>query len=139
MTVLASLLTLVALHGPVAPRPAVAPPDSIGQEMRGAQRFLKHRVAAGETLFGLARRYKVSVDQLTTANPQLKNGLAVGQVVAVPRPAAAKTAAAPAAKAPTATTKTAAPAAGGTQATPRTPVRTHITDTYTHSCLNFKT
>jgi LysM repeat protein len=87
----------MALHGPAtttAPRPAVAPPDSIGVEMRGGQRFVKHRVAGGETLFGLARRYHVSVDQLTAANPQLKSGLAVGQVVLVPRPAAGKTTAA---------------------------------------------
>jgi len=115
MTVFASLLTLLALSGPAptSARPAVAPPDSVGQEMRGSQRFLKHRVAAGETLFGLARRYKVTVDQLTAANPQLKNGLAVGQVVAVPRPAAGKTVA-PAAKTPATTAKTATPAAGGT-------------------------
>jgi LysM repeat protein len=116
MIVFASLLTLLALSGPapMSARPAVAPPDSVGQEMRGSQRFLKHRVAAGETLFGLARRYKVSVDQLTAANPQLKNGLAVGQVVAVPRPSAGKAPAAPAAKTPTTPTKTAAPAASGT-------------------------
>jgi LysM repeat protein len=68
----------------------VAPPDSIGTEIRGGQRFVKHRVGAGETLFGLARRYHVSVDQLTEANPQLKNGLGVGEVVLVPRGNAAK-------------------------------------------------
>ncbi|MDO7874294.1 LysM peptidoglycan-binding domain-containing protein [Hymenobacter sp. ASUV-10] len=116
MTVFASLLTLLALSGPapMSARSAVAPPDSVGQEMRGSQRFLKHRVAAGETLFGLARRYKVTVDQLTAANPQLKNGLAVGQVVAVPRPAAGKAPAAPAAKTPTTAAKTTAPTASGT-------------------------
>ena len=107
---------MLALSGPapMSARPAVVPPDSVGQEMRGSQRFLKHRVAAGETLFGMARRYKVTVDQLTAANPQLKNGLAVGQVVAVPRPTAGKAPAAPAAKTPTTAAKTAAPAPGGT-------------------------
>jgi len=88
MIVFASLLAWVALNGPgetKLARPAVAPPDSIGVEMRGGQRFVKHRVGSGETLFGLARRYHVTVDQLTAANPQLKNGLGVGQVVFVPR------------------------------------------------------
>jgi len=49
---------------------------------------VRHRVAQGETLFALARRYRVSVDQITAANPQLKNGLAIGEVVLVPRPSA---------------------------------------------------
>ena len=112
MNVFASLLTTLALHGPATPaaRPAVAPPDSIGVEMRGGQRFVRHRVAAGETLYGLARQYRVTVDQLTEANPQVASGLGVGQIVYVPRrggspaPAAAK---APApAKAPAAKTAT---------------------------------
>ena len=80
-----------ALHGP-APRLAPAPPDSIGQEMRGGQRLLRHRVGTGETLFALARRYRVSLDQLTAANPQLAGGLGIGQVVLVPRPAPGKAA-----------------------------------------------
>ena len=63
-------------------------------EMRGGQRFVKHRVAAGETLSAISRRYRVSLDQLTAANPQIKNGLGVGQIVFVPRPAAGKTSAA---------------------------------------------
>ena len=62
--------------------------------MRGGQRFVKHRVAAGETLSAISRRYRVSLDQLTAANPQIKNGLGVGQIVFVPRPAAGKTTAA---------------------------------------------
>ena len=82
------LLLAAALLGP-APRPAaVAPPDSVGQETRGGQRFVKHRVGSGETLFAIAKRYRVKVDQLTAANPQLANGLGIGQTVFVPRPAA---------------------------------------------------
>ncbi len=106
MTLVLSLLTLLALGGPgpgKAGSSKTAPTDSIGVEMRGGQRFVKHRVAAGETLTALTRRYHVSLDQLTAANPQIKNGLGVGQIVYVPRPAAGKpTAAAPAASKPAA-------------------------------------
>ena len=105
MTIILSLLTLLALGGPgpaKAGHSISAPTDSIGMEMRGGQRFVKHRVAAGETLSALSRRYRVSLDQLTAANPQIKNGLGVGQIVFVPRSAAGKTTvAAPGKSAPT--------------------------------------
>ena len=102
MTIILSLLTLFALGGPSPGKPShskSAPSDSIGTEMRGGQRFVKHRVAAGETLSALSRRYRVTLDQLTAANPQIKNGLGVGQIVLVPRPAAGKATAVAAGKA----------------------------------------
>ncbi|MDQ2770211.1 MAG: LysM peptidoglycan-binding domain-containing protein [Bacteroidota bacterium] len=103
-TVFLSLLTTLALASPGHGKPGpatTAPTDSIGQEMRGGQRFVKHRVTAGETLTALTRRYHITLDQLNAANPQIKNGLGIGQIVYVPRPAAGKAtaaAAAPAAK-----------------------------------------
>lgn len=93
MTNLLSLLTLVALGGPGsgrAPHAPAMPADSIGMEMRNGQRFVKHRVSGGETLTALARRYRVTVDQLTAANPQIQNGLGIGQIVFVPRSALTK-------------------------------------------------
>ncbi len=113
MTVILSLVTLLALSGS-GPKGAglskSAPTDSIGVEVRGGQRFVKHRVAAGETLSALTRRYRVTLSQLTAANPQIKNGLGIGQIVLVPRPTAGKTAGtAPVAKAPA--VATAAPSA----------------------------
>jgi len=106
MTVILSLLTVLALNspGPGKPGPAkAAPTDSIGQEMRGGQRFVKHRVGPGETLTALTRRYGVTLAQLNAANPQIKNGLGIGQIVYVPRPAAGKaTAAVAPAKSPAA-------------------------------------
>jgi LysM repeat protein len=88
MSLFASLLILNSLHGPLATLPPShkLPADSIGQEMRGGQRFVRHRVAQGETMFALSRRYHVTVDQITTANPQLKAGLGIGEVVLIPRP-----------------------------------------------------
>lgn len=84
------LLLTAALHGPAAVVPArlaLAPTDSIGVEMRGGQRFVRHRVVPGETLSALSRRYHVSLAQIVSANPQIANGLGIGQVVLVPRPA----------------------------------------------------
>ena len=101
MSLFVSLLLLNSLHNPLTarlPTPPL-PADSIGQEMRGGQRFVRHRVAQGETLFALSRRYHVAVDQIEAANPQLKNGLGIGEVVLIPRGAAGgKTAAATPAK-----------------------------------------
>ncbi len=107
MSLLASLLIINSLHGPLAASTAgpKLPVDSIGQEFRGGQRFVRHRVAQGETMFALARRYHVTVDQITTANPQLKTGLGIGEVVFIPRPGGggrAPQAAAAAAPTPTA-------------------------------------
>ena len=88
MSLLVSLLIVKVLHAPLPAPARPAPADSIGQEMRGGQRLVRHRVTPGETLYSLARHYKVTVDQLTATNPQLSNGLGIGQVVLVPRPAA---------------------------------------------------
>ena len=99
----------------------VAPPDSIGVEYRNNKMLIKHRVAPGETLYGVARRYNVPVEQIVEANTGLKSALVAGQVVLVPRqravmpnPAAPKPAPA---KAPAATTavRTLPPAARGSR------------------------
>ncbi|WP_082685202.1 DPBB and LysM peptidoglycan-binding domain-containing protein [Hymenobacter sedentarius] len=119
MTIVLSLLTLLALGGPgpaKAGHSKSAPTDSIGVEFRGGQRFVKHRITAGETLSALSRRYHVSLDQLNAANPQIKNGLGIGQIVYVPRPAAGKAAAPATAKAPAAAPASAAPAGGAAPA-----------------------
>ena len=110
MTIILSLLTLLALGGPGPGKGSPSkssPTDSIGVEMRGGQRFVKHRVAAGETLTALTRRYRVTISQLTAANPQIKNGLGIGQIVFVPRPVTGGATASGTAPAPP------APAAGG--------------------------
>lgn len=117
MSLLASLLIVNSLHGPLAATPPAhrLPADSIGQEMRNGQRFVRHRVAQHETLSSLSRLYKVSVAQIEAANPQLKSGLGIGEVVLIPRPG-------PAGK-PAATTATRLPAA--------TPTATAVPERYT--------
>ena len=110
------LVLLTSFTLSVGPAPA-APTDSIGVEMRGGQRFVRHRVAKGESFYALARRYNVRLDQLQAANPQFTSGLTLGQVVLVPRGAARATAA-PAgtatAASPRPTPTTATAAAGAT-------------------------
>lgn len=51
-----------------------------------------HKVAPGETLYSLSRKYGVSLAELTKANPEAKAGLKVGQIVRIPAktPAAAQ-------------------------------------------------
>ena len=55
-----------------------------------ANKFLKHEVKPGETIFGIATRtYKITPDQLLKANPQLKtNSLSAGQIINIPLPSA---------------------------------------------------
>ena len=101
MNLLSTLLLAHSLASPLTGPTHHQPADSIGQEMRGGQRFVRHRVGQGETLYALARHYHVTVDQLTASNPELKNGLGIGEIVLVPRANAAAKATA------TAATKTA--------------------------------
>ena len=81
MNLLVLLTSFTLTAAPVAPAPA----DSIGVEMRGGQRFVRHRVAKGESLYALARRYNVRLDLLQAANPQAASGVQLGQIVLVPR------------------------------------------------------
>ncbi len=47
-----------------------------------------HRIAAGDTLWGIARRYQVDTRQISACNPGLAgNALAVGKTVSIFRPA----------------------------------------------------
>ena len=43
-----------------------------------------HKVASGETLYSLSRKYGVTIAELTRLNPSLKDGLKKGQLLKVP-------------------------------------------------------
>ena len=58
--------------------------DSIGVERKNGKLFVLHRIAAGETLYSLSRKYNVSVDEIKQNNPEVASGLKVGQVLYVP-------------------------------------------------------
>lgn len=64
------------LHFPVSQaQPATAAPQTATN---------RHTVQQGETLYGLAKRYGMSVDDLIAANPGTENGLNVGQTLTIP-------------------------------------------------------
>ncbi|MGQ0827019.1 MAG: LysM peptidoglycan-binding domain-containing protein, partial [Bacteroidota bacterium] len=46
--------------------------------------YIIHKVEQGQTLYSLSRQYGISVEKLKTINPQLKDGLKVGQTLKVP-------------------------------------------------------
>lgn len=62
--------------------------DSIGVERKDGKLFVLHRIASGETLYSLARKYDVSVDDIKKNNPTWSEGLKVGQVLYIPSKAA---------------------------------------------------
>lgn len=44
----------------------------------------KHLVLAKETLYSISKLYNVTVEEIENANPEVKNGLSIGQVVNIP-------------------------------------------------------
>lgn len=46
---------------------------------------IHHLVKKGETLFGLSKRYQVSIDDIVKANPDVESGLVLSQVLLIPR------------------------------------------------------
>jgi len=44
----------------------------------------KHKVAQSETLFGISRKYDLTVDELIEANPGVEDGLQIGQELIIP-------------------------------------------------------
>ncbi|NVO31688.1 LysM peptidoglycan-binding domain-containing protein [Hymenobacter lapidiphilus] len=81
---LTAALVFSGLSAWAAPAP-VAPPDSIGVEYRNNKLLIRHRVTAGETIYGLSRRYKVPVEDIVEANSGQKGQLNMGQIVLIPR------------------------------------------------------
>lgn len=60
---------------PVSVAPIVKAPVTSGQT---------HTVEPKETLYGLSKKYGVTIEQLTAANPELAEGLKIGQVLQIP-------------------------------------------------------
>ncbi|MFQ3576252.1 MAG: LysM peptidoglycan-binding domain-containing protein [Cytophagales bacterium] len=58
--------------------------DSIGMANIGGKPFLRYLVTPGETIYGISTKYKVPVTDLLELNPELENGLKVGQIINIP-------------------------------------------------------
>lgn len=47
--------------------------------------FMVHQVAKGETAFGISQLYGISLDSLAGKNPQVKEGLSIGEWLVIPK------------------------------------------------------
>jgi LysM repeat protein len=63
---------------------ALANRDSIGVKTIEGKLYILHKVAKGEGLYGIGRRYNVSVPNIENADPTVKDGLNPGDIVMVP-------------------------------------------------------
>jgi LysM repeat protein/ABC-type branched-subunit amino acid transport system substrate-binding protein len=50
----------------------------------GPGKFLSHQVVSGETMFGIAKKYQVTQEELLSYNPSLSAGLKTGMVLRIP-------------------------------------------------------
>lgn len=59
-------------------------PDSIGTEVIDGKIMIVHKVEAGETLYGISKRYGVTLAQILEYNPSADAGLEIDQLLKVP-------------------------------------------------------
>ncbi len=57
--------------------------SSVKTQIDGKSYYL-HTIKQGQTLYGISKAYGVSVEELTTVNPETSKGLKVGQIIKVP-------------------------------------------------------
>lgn len=60
------------------------PVSKNGTPVTREQAQITHTVKQGETLYGLAKRYGLTIEALVAANPSAENGIKVGQVLTIP-------------------------------------------------------
>ncbi|WP_165779272.1 PBP1 and LysM peptidoglycan-binding domain-containing protein [Brumimicrobium salinarum] len=58
--------------------------QEMGKEKRDGKIYTIHAVEAGNTLYGLHRKYNVAIDDIIKANPSTKEGLKIGQKLYIP-------------------------------------------------------
>lgn len=78
----AGLLAGPATAVPFAVRPTLA--DSIGTERRDGKTFILHRVESSQTLYGILRKYRISMADFKAANPGVSEAVQFDQVVRIP-------------------------------------------------------
>lgn len=77
-------LALIVLHEPTAAAFTSASADSIGIETKDGKTFILHKVAPGETLYSLSRRYNASVSGILKSNPGADSGIRIEQILRIP-------------------------------------------------------
>jgi LysM repeat protein len=60
------------------------PQDSVGIRTVNGKVFILHEVTKGQGLFSISKRYGVSVDEINSNNPEVANGIKVGQIILIP-------------------------------------------------------
>jgi LysM repeat protein len=58
--------------------------DSIGVTKINDKLHIRYMVSPGETIYGISTKYGISVADLMELNPELENGLKVGQIINIP-------------------------------------------------------
>lgn len=58
--------------------------DSIGAVSLNGKTHTRYMVSAGETIYGISTRHRVSISDLMEINPELESGLKVGQIINIP-------------------------------------------------------
>jgi len=58
--------------------------DSIGVEKKDGKFYILHQVDAKETLYSISKRYSAKVEDIKSANPEMGEGLKIGQTIRVP-------------------------------------------------------
>ncbi len=58
--------------------------DSVGVLKEGGKTFIQYVVSPGETIYRLSTTYGISISELLELNPDLENGLKVGQEILIP-------------------------------------------------------
>lgn len=69
--------------------PVSSQEQAVAQASQTTSRQQVHVVEQGETLYGLAKRYGVTIDDLIALNPDAENGLKIGQRLNIPASTAA--------------------------------------------------
>ncbi|MFL5728485.1 MAG: LysM peptidoglycan-binding domain-containing protein, partial [Cytophagaceae bacterium] len=60
------------------------PMDSVGVTKINNKLHVRYLVEPGETIYGISTKYHVAVADLLEINPELENGLKVGQMISIP-------------------------------------------------------
>jgi LysM repeat protein len=74
-----------ARQAPTSGQPSAAQPPQIMRATITVTEFAEHEVGRRETLYGIARKYNISQEEILHFNPEARSGLRFRQVLQIPR------------------------------------------------------